>query len=447
MMEGRLEADTAVVGAGPVGCAAALAMANQGARVVLLEGNPNSAGHRLAGELLHPSGVGMLQSLGVDPAPLARGYPNGRGFVVFPDDGSRPVTLSYEDGRQGLTCDHGRLVGFLRQAAAAHERVEYLPHTRVLRIEPGRLICRRQGQPLEVLAGRLIGATGRSPLVGRYLGAERPRRMLSGMAGLTLEDAEVPCEGFSHIFLGAAGPLLLYRINERQVRLCCDFPLGSARTEAERAAFLWQSCRAVLPPRLRASFEAALGRDRILYSANYYLPRVHYGWGEVALVGDAAGYAHPLTATGITLGFGDVACLAQARSIVQYRRSRLGTTCVPEILAHSLYEVFTGSDPFSKALRQAVFNLWRQGPEACRRTVRLLAIEDTHWAPFCRLYLGITLSAVSLALRPSASGAGALAGLRAMSATLLPWLLAPAVIAWSRRGLPWSRKWKTPQLT
>jgi len=56
--------DVAVIGGGPVGCVTALAFARKGAKVLLLEGNPRSA-HRLAGECLHPPGVGVLEKLGL----------------------------------------------------------------------------------------------------------------------------------------------------------------------------------------------------------------------------------------------------------------------------------------------------------------------------------------------------------------------------------------------
>src|SRR4029077_7545888 len=214
-VEEGLQVDSAVFGAGPVGCVAALALARPRDRVPLVEGNPQSAEHRLAGELLHPAGIRMLRDLGLDPLPLADHYPNGQGFVVFPEDGGPGTVLRYDEGQQGLSCDHARLVAFLRRAAADQPGVEYLPDTRVLGVEEGRLVCRRQGKPFEIRARRLIGATGRSPLIPRR--AAGPGRLISGMAVLVLEDVEMPCEGFGHIFLGGPGPLLLYRIGERQV--------------------------------------------------------------------------------------------------------------------------------------------------------------------------------------------------------------------------------------
>jgi|SRR5579864_1115010 len=444
-----LHADVAVVGAGPVGCAAALAMARRGARVILLEGNPDGTAHRLSGELLHPSGVQMLQALGADPTPLARDYPNGEGFTFFPGAGSRPVTLSYDRGARGLSCDHSELVGFLRQAAAAHGRIDYLPGTRGLRLGGGRLLCRRGDESFEVHARRLIAATGRSSFLARRRGAlrgERPARLLSAMAGLTLEDVELPEEGFGHIFLGGPGPLLLYRIGQGRARLCCDFPPAAWKARHDHHAFLWESYNGALPSPLRASFAAALRRDHLMCSANYYVPRTHYGWDEVVLVGDATGQAHPLTATGITLGLGDVACLLEARSLPQYRRRRLATTFVPEIVATGLYKVMTGTDPLSGGLRQAIFQVWRRGPESRDRTMRLLALEDTHLVRFCRLYLELMITGAAVSLRRSASRSAS--GVRwpgrllALAAALPAWLLAPAAVAWRRRGILWRQPWK-----
>ena len=58
--------DVVVIGAGPVGCTAALAFAAKGADVLVLEANPKGA-QRLAGEWLHPPALDVLEDLGVDP--------------------------------------------------------------------------------------------------------------------------------------------------------------------------------------------------------------------------------------------------------------------------------------------------------------------------------------------------------------------------------------------
>src|SRR5919108_2123086 len=130
--------DVAVVGAGPTGCVTALAFAHQGARVVLLEASPQAA-RRLAGEWLHPAGVAILRRLGVETLPFAADHAVGHGFVVFPHDASAPIVLDYADGSAGLSCEHYRLVSTLREAAAAHPAVCFVPHARVTQVEQQRL--------------------------------------------------------------------------------------------------------------------------------------------------------------------------------------------------------------------------------------------------------------------------------------------------------------------
>jgi squalene monooxygenase len=61
------EADVVVVGAGIVGCAAAVAFGNQGRSVLLLEKSLKEP-DRIVGELLQPGGVNALEKLGMSGA-------------------------------------------------------------------------------------------------------------------------------------------------------------------------------------------------------------------------------------------------------------------------------------------------------------------------------------------------------------------------------------------
>ncbi len=70
-----------VVGAGPVGCAAALALARAGQRVALLDAG--ATGNRFAGEWLHPTGAKLLAELGFDPLRANVPHAPGTGFAIF----------------------------------------------------------------------------------------------------------------------------------------------------------------------------------------------------------------------------------------------------------------------------------------------------------------------------------------------------------------------------
>ena len=116
--------DVAIVGAGPVGSLCALAHARKGARVALLEANPRASG-RLAGEWLHPPAVKILRDIGIDVDALPHSMV-GKGFVVFPEDGSEPILLPYPDGSRGLACDHALLVSSLRETIEDEADVDFI---------------------------------------------------------------------------------------------------------------------------------------------------------------------------------------------------------------------------------------------------------------------------------------------------------------------------------
>ena len=60
-----------------------------------------------------------------------------------------------------------------------------------------------------------------------------------------------------------------------------------------------------LPASLRPAFYKAIQQDEVACTANQLRPRIHYGRPGLALVGDAVGHFHPLTAVGMTLAFLD----------------------------------------------------------------------------------------------------------------------------------------------
>src|SRR5262245_10291977 len=124
--------DVAIIGAGPCGCVAALAFAQRNKRVLLLEANPQ-ASERLAGEWLHPPAYEVLKQVGVDIAPEVP-YQSGRGFAVFPDDGSSPIVLPYEAGAYGFAIEHSRLVERLRARCETNDAIEIHLHAKATRI-------------------------------------------------------------------------------------------------------------------------------------------------------------------------------------------------------------------------------------------------------------------------------------------------------------------------
>jgi len=372
--------DVAVVGAGPIGSAAALAFAKRGAKVVLFEANPG-ASRRLAGEWLHPPGVEVLGRLGIDVAKEAQGAAEGRGFVVFPDDGSAPIMLPYPDAMRGVSLEHENLVSLVRGRAAAHPNVDLRLGARVRGIVDGSLSVENAdglGGMTTMEVDRVVGADGRASVVRKTLALKDDATAIAYTAGVELLDVQLPFEGFGHVLVGGPGPVLMYRIDANRVRACFDVPLVVVgRLRRGDPEGLWDTYRHVLPESVITAFRKALDEKRVQWAAAGFRPRAHYGRGKVALAGDAVGYFHPMTAAGLSLGLADAECVAESPDVASYRRHRDAKSWVPELLACALYLALTRRDPSGVAVRQAVYRLWRASGDERSRTMRILACADT----------------------------------------------------------------------
>ncbi len=181
-------------------------------------------------------------------------------------------------------------------------------------------------------------------------------------------------------------------------QLFLDLPPGKSEKDT---AFLWTAFAGVVHRRWRDAFQRALADRQVFWAANQWRPRLHYGRPGLALVGDAVGHYHPLTAVGLTLGFLDAACLAESRTFVEYRRQRAAHCGVPQLLADSLYKAFTNDDPGSLAVRSAIFRAWRQCPAECRRTMRLLSGEEIDVGHFHRAFVRVLTLALQGLLHDS----------------------------------------------
>jgi squalene monooxygenase len=372
--------DVAVVGAGPIGAAAALAFARRGAKVVVFEANPQAA-KRLAGEWLHPPGVEVLSRLGVDVSAEAVGANPGKGFVVFTDDGSAPIILPYPDGMSGVSLEHESLVTLLRDRASAQPSIDLRLGARVREVVDGRVCVEHADGPggVETIeVDRVVGADGRSSIVRRALALKHDATAIAYTAGVELRDVTLPFEGYGHVLVGGPGPVLMYRIDAQRVRACFDVPLvvvGRLRRGDPEA--LWETYRFVLPAQVRDAFRKALDEKRVQWAAAGFRPRAHYGRGKVALAGDAVGYFHPMTAAGLSLGLADAESVAESSDVASYRRQRETKSWIPELLACALYLALTRRDPSGVAVRQAVYRLWRTSKVERSRTMRILACVDT----------------------------------------------------------------------
>jgi 2-polyprenyl-6-methoxyphenol hydroxylase-like FAD-dependent oxidoreductase len=230
------------------------------------------------------------------------------------------VVLPYANGARGWSGEHFALVDALREAVSAHSDIIYLPGARATGIDGQCVSFQQSRSDAEecVTVEQVVAADGRSSCGRAALGLSTERVTLSRMAGLRLRTREMPFEGYGHVLLSGPGPMLAYRIAEDEERICLDIPLRASASPGS----LYEAYGPALPESLRPSFEAALHGGDISWAVNQARPRAHHGRPGLALVGDAVGFHHPLTAVGMTLGMVDAATLVQAENFESWRRSR-----------------------------------------------------------------------------------------------------------------------------
>jgi squalene monooxygenase len=421
MAPSRDRYDVCVIGGGPVGSATAIAFARRGARVLVLERDPR-ASRRFAGEWIHPAGVAVLDALRagrLEGATPCLGY----GFVIFPSDGSAPIELPYPDG-VALSAPHEEIVAALREAALGVNGVELISFAQVVSVDGHRVVAakRPEGTTIEISADQVVGADGRSSLVRRQLGFDDNSSALSYMASVDLSDLELPCEGFGHVMLGGPGPVLLYRVSDSLVRGCFDVPVeyGSA---SRNPAFLWESFRRVLPEGMQRAFKRGVESPTLRWAATRFRPRSEFGRGPVALVGDALGHVHPMTAIGLSMGLLDAQSLAGAHGLKQYARERRGYA--PELLANALYHCFRRNDASAKSMRDATFQALRSSASKRRQTMQILSAQDQRTRSFGRICLRVAAGAIGNTVA-TATREGGLRSVPGALAAFSEWVQWPA---------------------
>ena len=418
-----LTPDVVVIGAGPVGCITALTFAHSGYSVLLLEAHPKNS-KCLAGEWLHPPAVKILQHFGAWSRLQALEDTTSLGFVIFPDDGTEPIKLNYPDELIGFSCEHNKIVLALRETAANHPNIQLILDAKVIHIEGQKLtfldIKHQQTQTISVKC--IVGADGRSSFTRKTLNISNHYSLISYMAGVLLEDVELPFERFGHVFLGGPGPALVYRIGSQQVRVCLDVPIDSQK----KASYLWDAYSQVLPKALLPALRQALQNNKVDWVANQFSSRTHYGRDGLALVGDATGHFHPMTATGMTTGFLDGECLVRSQCFKAYQRDRKLRTYVPEILATSLHEVFSRDDDSAVAIRKGIYQMWRQNPAYCKSTMRLLSGAETNLFFFAKSFISGVALAMAYVIKDSVSKRQWQHGMKVLQ-SFGQWLRSPTV--------------------
>ncbi len=391
----REDVDVLIAGGGIAGAAAAAALAPLGLKILIIEPGP-SHGRRLAGELIHPPGIDGLRQLGLLSEVSDLGSPV-QGFAVFPfsqeeeatDECQSAVLLPYGEARgsdtRGQAIEHRLLKDHLLETVQGFSGVTVWIGARVTQMEESgdreyTAVVRTDDGETRVRAKLMIGADGPMSQLRKMIGITHVTQRYSGMMGVEVDDANLPHKGFGNIFLNPAGVSYAYGIGQGRARVMFEILKGADSKESIQVHLN------SFPPTFRHDVEQVLAEGKPLAAANYCIIPATSVKGNVALVGDARGCCHPLTASGITAAVKDALVLRDAlkeakldvpAALRQYARVCGRLQLTRRTLAEELREAFLAETPEALLLSQCIFSYWRSSPAGRVRSMALLSSLDS----------------------------------------------------------------------
>ncbi len=311
MPDGPLH-DVAIVGAGPVGVFLAVALAQRGIDVVVLEKRTRAHRHsRAIG--IHPPSLAALERLGVLEDIVGSGVRIDRGVLrirgrerarlEFGSTGARlPFVVSLP---QRVT----ERILRARLAALAPDALRTGVEVRRVERRAGSVLLELGGEAASLRARLVVGADGPSGVVARALGhpaAGRtyPHRFLMGDFADTTGDGALAV-----LHLHPRGIVESFPLPDGRRRWVTHLPVGLggesldagllARLIAERTA------PGVPPDPATATMTSAFDVHRRI------LPRMASDDGRLVVIGDAAHEVSPIGGQGMNLGWLDAEALAE----------------------------------------------------------------------------------------------------------------------------------------
>lgn len=377
--------DVVVAGGSFGGSAAAMAFARLGARVLLCE--PGLASEkRLAGELLQAPAVELLERLGFLDAIWAAGAIPSCGFSIFTRHESRPVVLSYAEVEglhpSGLAIEHATLAQVMLDTVSAHPNVTTVaarvtppPSWRVANLE---LAIEDRSARLLVTTPLVIAADGRGSKLRESAGIKTTRGAAQRMLGVRVTGEHLPTEGYGHVFLGGQSPVLAYRISPREIRLMFEVAECAPNKPHE-------SDLAALPDRLAAAVERECAAKRALSAVIFPVTAQTRTAPHLALVGDAGGAAHPITASGVAFCLSDANALAEAYrdaagdlddAFETFEAARKKPALTRHLLAPALRSALGDDTEAMRALREGLIHYWQTDRRGRAASMGLLSTRD-----------------------------------------------------------------------
>jgi len=333
------DADILIVGGGLNGPALALALAQGGQRVTVVDARPAPARATLGFDgrayALAIASKRLLSAIGVWPAIADKVQPilqikasDGRA-----GEGAAPFFLTFdhaeiEEGPMGFMAEDRHLYAAFLAAMNANPRITLLSGKAVTAQDVGAAGVSVMLSTGETLRARLlIGCDGRASGTAQRAGITRSGHDYGQTALVTAVAHELPHNGIAHQFFMPSGPLAILPLPGNRCSIVWS------ETTAHAAAIQALNDEDYLTA-LRPRFGDFLGKislagSRFTYPLSLTLADSFIA-PRLALVGDAAHGVHPIAGQGLNLGLRDVGALAQVVIEAARRGEDIGAADVLE---------------------------------------------------------------------------------------------------------------------
>ena len=322
------DCDIAIVGGGLNGPALALAAAQVGLRVIVLDAtshkprkNAKFDGRAYALALASKrllAAVGVWENVTQDAEPML----NIRVSDGHAGVGASPFFMDFdhaelEEGPMGYMVEDRHLRYALQAAMQTSPLIEYRLATRVTGQSTGpEGVTLSLANNQKITTRLLVGADGRQSGTAARAGITYTGWQYSQTALVCAVEHDRPHGGVAHQFFMPAGPMAVLPLSARRSTVVWSEKTDSATVikTLDDAAFL-----DVLRPRFGDFLgDIALTGGRFSYPLGMMIAK-NYIAPNVALIGDAAHGVHPIAGQGLNAGLRDVAALIQVLSEAKQR--------------------------------------------------------------------------------------------------------------------------------
>jgi len=399
--------DAIIVGGGIAGSTTAASLAGNGLNVLVCEaGLPNH--RRLAGELMHPPAAQNLEDLGLLEHLEQAGAARIDGFELFRGADHPGLKLPYADigegRRSSIAIEHSTMTRTLLNAVAQRPGVTLWDKTRAIhadlnRGEPVVRMRRPDGQEQLVCAPLLVSAEGRNSKIRDQTSISCQKEEPFRMVGWKIPNGRLPHPGHGHLFLGGKTVTLAYPISSDEVRVMFEVELNDGVEIPDELLD-------VIPRPFRDDVEAAMATQPRQMAKVYEMSPQKASEGRLAVVGDAGGCVHPITASGIAFSTRDAVQLAHEigtnfrvsdvpDALWRYEKARRAPMKTRVALGPVLAEAFSSDRPEMRLLRHGIFRYWERSPRGRAASMGLLTTQNSSMTTMAREYAAVCLHALS----------------------------------------------------